>query len=265
MTIQFKCQHCQSTLTVPEDQADRAVQCECGKWVVARRDRGRFYRAVSHALNPMALLGREKKAAKDAVFEEPEPEPESVHAGNHIHLDKSLLVIAPPDGIQGKDWSGLISKHVMSGEVDEATAYAYTRQAKEAHDDGRHAEALDLFETGRDCYGQYCHVLTQRVTEEGTPATTDQNERTLGDLERCMYNFAVLICATRLPTEDAAGRQSSRDRRMLFEELALAARILSRPKEFWNCTVVFSRNKEQLLNEIGRCFERYEMKLSDFL
>ncbi|MEW6355724.1 MAG: hypothetical protein AB1696_05325 [Planctomycetota bacterium] len=256
-----------------EDQADRAVQCECGKWVVARRKRGRLYRAVSRALNPMSLLNREKKPGEDAApqgdqadsMSAGESSVEAARPGKRIHLDKSLIVIAPPDGARGRDWSVLISKHVMSGETDEATAYAYTRQAKEAHDGGRHAEAFDLFEAGRDCYGECCHTLTERVTKEGSPATIERNERVLGDLERCMYNFAVLVCATRVPTEQGMGRGRSGETRMLFEELALAARILSRPNEFWVPTVVFTRNKEQLISEIGRCFERYEMKLSDFL
>ena len=76
-----------------------------------------------------------------------------------------------------------------------------------------------------------------------------------------MYNFAVLVCETRMANaEDNRGNV-----RLLLEELALAAKILQRPKGFWKSGVVFERNKEQLVDRISACFERYELKLSDFL
>lgn len=269
MTIEFTCEHCGKKHTVSRDMADTAMRCECGKWVVARETRGRIQRAVSRALRPIEFgksvlgIGRKETEPSDRPSQERDAAP-AIDSGRMVRFDKSFLVIAPPEEGKDSDWAGLISKHVMTGKADEATAYAYTRQGKEAHDKGEYAETLALFETARDCYGQHCQALTRQLTQADGAAPPANSEKLLSDLEKSMYNFAVLICATRIPLrhESASGKGKTR---LLLEELALAAKILKRPKGFWECTVVFARNKERLVSEIDECFARYGLVLTDFL
>jgi len=106
-------------------------------------------------------------------------------------------------------------------------------------------------------------VLVERATAGG-PEQAGENEKVLADLEKCMYNFAVLICQTRIPAAGEPVRARGMTR-LLLEELALAAKILQRPSGFWKCGVVFQRNKEQLVAAISECFERYELDLADFV